>query len=327
MAGKLLVLAEQEDGVLRDSTLELLGLARRLRAAVGCEVGSILLGAGVGEAAAQLAARGGGEVLVVDAEPLRHYTQEGFGRAVEAVMAQEHPWMVLAAHGPVGWDLLPRLAAASGVGMATEVTEVAIEQGAPVFVRKAFNGKFQVRLTLGAEPPYLATVQKGSQAVAEGAPAGSVRALAIGLDAADFGARFVEIRTGESGGVDLSQAQVIVSGGRGLGASEKFSVIRDLAEALGGQVGASRPVTDAGWLPPEHQVGSSGITVAPKLYIAAGISGAIQHTAGMKGSGYIIAINKDAEAPIFQVADVGVVGDLFELLPALTKAVKAARGI
>jgi len=326
MAGKILVLAEQEDGALRDTAFELLGLARRLGSATGAEVGSILLGAGIGAAASELAARGGGEVLVADAEPLRSYTQEGFGRAVETVVAQERPWMVLAAHGPVGWDLLPRLAAAQGAGMATEVTEVAIEQGSPVFVRKAYNGKFQIRMTLGAEPPFLATVQKGSQAPADAAPAGSVRSVPIPFDGAGLGARFVEIRAGESGGVDLSQAEGIVSGGRGLGAPEKFSVIRDLAAALGGQVGASRPVTDAGWLPPEHQVGSSGVTVAPKLYIAAGISGAIQHTAGMKGSGFIIAINKDAEAPIFQVADVGVVGDLFELLPALTQAVRAARG-
>ncbi len=138
--------------------------------------------------------------------------------------------------------------------------------------------------------------------------------------------RFVEIKKGAAGGVDLTQAQVIVAGGRGLGKAENISVIQDLADALGGQLGASRAVTDAGWLPHEHQIGSSGITVNPKLYIACGISGAIQHVVGMKGAGYIVAVNKDRDAPIFGVADVGVAADLSEIVPALTKAVKEAKG-
>ena len=153
-----------------------------------------------------------------------------------------------------------------------------------------------------------------------------MRAIPAAVGADPLRARFVGIKKGEGGTVDLTQAQVIVSGGRGVGAPDKFGVIRDLAQALGGQVGASRPVTDMGWLPHEHQVGSSGVTVNPKLYVACGISGAIQHIVGMKGSGFIVAINKDPDAPIFGVADVGVVGDLFEMVPALTKAVREAKG-
>jgi electron transfer flavoprotein alpha subunit len=179
---------------------------------------------------------------------------------------------------------------------------------------------------MGGARPAIATTQRGAAPAWSGTTRGSVRKVDPGIVPGDLQARFIEARKGESGGVDLSQAPVIVAGGRGLGSAEKFAVVRDLAEAIGGQVGASRPVTDAGWLPHQHQIGSSGVTVSPKLYIAAGISGAIQHIVGMRGSGYIVAINKDADAPIFGVADVGVVGDLFEILPALTRAVRAARG-
>jgi electron transfer flavoprotein alpha subunit len=325
MADRILVLATHDRGALRPGTFELLGLAHRLAAGAGRQVGSLLLGSGVGDAAAELARRGGGEVLHVDGEALADYTQDGYGRVLEEVCASERPWLVLAAHGPVGWDVMPRLGAALGIAVATEVTDVDIADGRPRFTRKTFGGKFEARLAAEGEPPFLATVQKGAHPAIEGAPAGGVRRLPCPAASADLRTRFVEVKAGRAGGVDLTAAEVIVAGGRGVGDPQKFAVVRDLAEALGGQVGASRPVTDAGWLPPEHQVGSSGVTVAPKLYIAAGISGAIQHVVGMKGSGYIVAINRDAEAPIFQVADVGVVGDLFEVLPALTRAVRAAR--
>ncbi len=326
MGDKILILAEHESGALRERNGELLGLAHRLAAETGKEVGSVLLGSEIGSLAEELAARGGGEVLLVDDVALADYTQDGHAKALEQVVAQEQPWMVLAAHSSTGWEILPGLAAGLGVPMVSEVTAVTLDGGVPQFSRRVFNGKFEAGVTLGSESPFLATVQKGSQAPADSAPAGTVRRVEVPLDAAALRTRYVETRAGESGGVDLSQAQVIVSGGRCMGGPEKFDIIRELAAALGGQVGASRPVTDAGWLPPEHQVGSSGVTVSPKLYIAAGISGAIQHIAGMKGSGMIVAINKDADAPIFQVADLGIVGDLFEIVPAITKAVQEAKG-
>jgi len=326
MADRILVLAEHESGALRERTWELLGLAHRLAGESGKQVGAVLLGSGVQGLAEELAKRGGCEVLYADDPALADYTQQGYGRLLEQVMGEESPWMVLASHSPTGWEVMPGLAASVGAAMVTEITAVTLESGTPRFTARVFNGKFEVQWTLGEQPPFLATVQKGAHPAVEDVAAGSVRALSCSLDAAALRTRFVETRAGESGGVDLTQASVIVSGGRSLGGAEKFDIIRQLAETLGGQVGASRPVTDAGWLPPEHQVGSSGITVAPKLYIAAGISGAIQHVAGMKGAGYIVAINKDAEAPIFQVADVGIVGDLFEVVPALTKAVQEAKG-
>jgi hypothetical protein len=206
------------------------------------------------------------------------------------------------------------VAAGLGVPLATECAQIARDDGRWLFSRKAFNGKFIQVLDLGKARPLVATIQKGASAPFDGATAGQVRAVPPALG--DLKARFVEIKQGGAGGVDLTQAPIIVAGGRGVGAADKFEIIKSLAAALGGEVGASRPVTDMGWLPHEHQIGSSGVTVNPKLYIACGISGAIQHIVGMKGSGYIVAINKDPEAPIFGVADVGVAGDLFEIVPA-----------
>jgi len=329
MPFKTIVFAEQENGAVRDITWELIGLAHRLAGEAGGDasgIKAILAGHGVDAAAAEIAARGAAEVIQVDGEALKSYTGDGVGRAVEAQLKSESPDLVLFGHTPNGWDVAPIVAAGLGVPLATDCASIAIEGGRPHFARKAFNGKFVQVVTLEGGGPAIATMQRGAAPAFTGTTTGSVRKVEPGFGAADLKARFVEIRKGESGGLDLTQAQVIVSGGRGLGAAEKFGVVRDLAEALGGQVGASRPVTDAGWLPHEHQIGSSGVTVSPKLYVAAGISGAIQHLVGMRGSGYIVAINKDADAPIFGVADVGVVGDLFEILPALTRAVKAARG-
>jgi electron transfer flavoprotein alpha subunit len=329
MAWKALVIAEQENGAVRDATWELIGLAHRLAGEAGGEasgVRALVLGHGIDQAAAEIARRGASEVIQADGEALAQYTCDGYDRAIEAVVQAEAPDLVLFGHTPNGWDVAPLVAAGLGVPLATECSAVAYEGGRPVFTRKAFNGKFVQVVDMGGARPALATVQRGAAPAFTGTGTGTVRRLEPGVTTGDLQARFVAIRKGESGGLDLSQAPVIVSGGRGLGSAEKFSVVRELAEALGGKVGASRPVTDAGWLPHEHQIGSSGVTVNPKLYIAAGISGAIQHIVGMRGSGYIIAINKDGDAPIFGVADVGVVGDLFEILPALTRAVREARG-
>lgn len=329
MACKVLVVAEQEGGTVREITWELLGAAHLMAKAAGWGVGEIkalLLGHGIEKAAREIAGRGAQEVIAADGEALANYTSDGYDRVIEAQARTEAPEIVLFGHTPNGWDVAPLVAAGLGAPLATECSAVAFEEGRPRFTRKAFNGKFVQVVDMAGAKPGIATLQRGAAAPCSVATQGTVRQVDPQIAAADLKARFVEIRQGESGGVDLTQAQVIVAGGRGLGSAEKFSVIRDLAAALGAQVGASRPVTDSGWLPHEHQIGSSGVTVSPKLYVAAGISGAIQHLVGMRASGYIVAINKDPEAPIFGVADVGVVGDLFEIVPALTKAVRAARG-
>jgi len=329
MACKILILAEHESGAIRDTAFELLGLAHRLAGERGwnaTDIKALLIGQGVAGLAAGVAARGAAEVICAEGEAVREYTGDGHARVLESVTRSESPEIVLVGHTPNGWDCAPAVAAGLGVPIATECSNIAFEGGRLLFTRKAFNGKFIQVVDLGDARPKIATVQKGAAPAFSGSTRGAVRAIPAGVAADQLRAAFAGIRKGEAGAVDLTQATVIVSGGRGVGAPEKFGVVRELAAALGGQVGASRPVTDMGWLPHEHQVGSSGVTVSPKLYIACGISGAIQHIVGMRGSGYIVAINKDAEAPIFGVADVGVVGDLFEIVPALTKAVKEAKG-
>ncbi len=329
MACNALILAEHESGAVRETTWELLGLAHRLAGEAGWGPGGIkavLLGKGARVLADEVAARGAAEVIYVEGAAVEQYTGDGHGKALEAIVKAEQPGMLLCGHTPNGWDVAPLVAAGLGVSVVTDCFAIAFEGGHPRLTRKIFNGKFVQVVDPGDARPIVATIQKGAATAFSGRTQGSVRTVEAAVQEKDLRARFVEIKKGETGSIDLTQASVIVSGGRGVGAPDKFAVIRALADALGGQVGASRPVTDMGWLPHEHQVGSSGVTVSPKLYIACGISGAIQHLVGMRGSGYIVAINKDAEAPIFGVADVGVVGDLFEIVPALTKAVKAAKG-
>jgi len=323
MAANILILAEHDKNALKDISFELLGMAHAV--AEDAHVKALVLGNDIGDLAGELATRGASEVIYVEGPALANYTSDGYRKALEPILREEAPDLVLIGNTPDGWDVAPLLAARLGVPLATGCSAAALEDGSARFTRKAFNGKFVHEVAASGEGPFLATVDKGAAEPFERSASGSVRIIETSLREGDLRTRFVETKRGESSGLDLSQASIIVSGGRGIGEAEKLDVIRELADALGGQIGASRAVTDAGWLPHEHQIGSSGVTVSPKLYIACGISGAIQHVVGMKGSGYIVAINKDADAPIFGVADVGAVGDLFEIVPALTAAVKQAK--
>lgn len=320
--GCILIVAEIQKGAIRESSYELATLARQVGG--GREVKSVVIGSGVADQAEAFAKRGGGEVLLVDAPELANYNVDGWSRAIHGAVDATSAELVLVSNTPIGWDVAPRLAAALDAGFVSDAFKVDDAGGDLVFVRRVFNGKLDAQVAAKADR-VVATVQPGALAPFEGTSEGGVKPLQVELG--ELRTKFVEIKTAEAKGVDLTKAEIIVSGGRGVGAPEKFpEVIQPLAEALGGAMGASRPVVDAGWLPHAYQVGSSGQIVSPKLYIACGISGAIQHLVGMKGSNYIIAINKDADAPIFEVANLGVVGDLFEIVPALTAAVKAAKG-
>ncbi len=317
---KTLIVGEIQKGGLRESTLELVAMARGL----GSDVVSLIIGGGVSGVAEDLSKKGGGKVLCADDAALENYTADAYAAVVRKAIEAESPDLVLFSNTPSGWDMAPKVAAGIDAGIVTDVIRIEQDGDEPVFVRRMFNAKFDARLRMSGSPK-LATVQPGALEPYAGSEAGSVEAL----DTSGLSSRtkFVEIRTAEAGGHDLSKAEIIVSGGRGLQKPENFeAVLKPLVEALGAQMGASRPVVDAGWLPHNYQVGSSGQVVTPKLYGAVGISGAIQHLVGMKGSNFIVAINKDPDAPIFEVADVGIVGDLFEVVPALAEAISAAKG-
>jgi len=322
--GNILIVAEIQKGKVREASYELVSFARKVAEARGGEVKSLVLGSGVAGVAGQLASRGGGEVFVADDAALATYTVDGWARAIRAAVDASGADLILISNTPSGWDVAPRVAAALDCGFVSDCFRIETEGGSLVFLRRVFNGKLDARLTPAAGR-VVATMQPGATSAFEGTGDGKTTPLAV--DLSGLRVKWVEQKEAEAKGVDLTKASIIVSGGRGVGAPEKFQeVIQPLATALGAAMGASRPVVDAGWLPHEYQVGSSGQVVSPKLYIACGISGAIQHLVGMKTSNYIIAINKDPDAPIFEVADLGVAADLFQVVPALTAAVKGAKG-
>jgi len=322
----ILIVAEISNGKIREASFELASIAEKVGSATGRAVKSLVAGRGIAALADEFAKKGGGEVFAADHELLANNNVEAQAEAIAAAVRASGADLVLISNTPTGWDVAPRVAAALDAAFVSDCFRIDAQGGQLAFHRRVFNGKLEATLAATAGP-MVATVQPGATAPFAGSTAGSVKRLDVALAADKLRARFVEVRQAEAKGVDLSKAGIIVSGGRGVGAPEKFSeVIKPLADALGGAMGASRPVVDAGWLPHEYQVGSSGQVVQPKLYIACGISGAIQHLVGMKTSNFIIAINKDPDAPIFEVANLGVVADLFEIVPALTKAVLAAKG-
>jgi len=319
----ILVVAEQRDGKLNRATWEAVAAAQQL--AAGGPVSIVLLGAKVAAVATELSAAQVQEIVTIDAAALESYTPDGFTNALEQAIGELKPAVVLLPHTYQTRDFAPKLAARLDRALVTDVTAIKSDGGTAAFVRPMFQGKLTADVVPQGDAPHFVTVQVGSfradQAAKGSAPA-PVRALAVSVDAGAIRqkpeAPFQEARQA----VDLSQAERIVAVGRGIKEQDKLPVAQQLADALSAELAASRPICDAGWLPMARQVGSSGQTVAPKLYLALGISGAIQHLVGMKGSQTIAAINKDADAPIFEVADYGIVGDLFEIVPALVDALK-----
>lgn len=319
----VLVVTEINNGKIRDAGYELVAIARKVAESSGREVKSLVIGSGVEGLASEFAGKGGGETYVVDAAEAADYSVEAYKKAILAAASAAGADLVLISSTPSGWDVAPRIAAALDCAFVSDCTNIEGSGSSLTFTRRVFNGKLNAQLSV--EGAAVASVQPGATEPFEGSSDGA--ATKLDADLSGSKAKFIEVKMSAGTGIDLTKADVVVSGGRGVGDPEKFpEIIQPLADALGGAMGASRPVVDAGWLPHAHQVGSSGQVVTPKLYVAAGISGAIQHLVGMKGSNFIVAINKDADAPIFEVADIGVVGDLFEIVPALTAAALAAKG-
>jgi electron transfer flavoprotein alpha subunit len=322
----ILVIGEQRSGKLNRATWEAIAGAQQL-AALGANQPVVVLvaGANVDAVASELAAAAVQEVVVMANAALEPYTPDGYTAALQQAVAQLSPSTIVLPHTYQTRDFAPKLAARLDRAIVTDVTAMKCVGNDVAFVRPMFQGKLTADVAPEGPGPHFVTFQIGAfraDQATRGSAAAPIRQLAIPVDAGAIRqkpeAPFQEARQA----VDLSQAERIVSIGRGIKEQSNIPLAQALAEALGAELAASRPICDAGWLPMERQVGSSGQTVAPKLYLALGISGAIQHLVGMKGSSTIVAINKDPDAPIFEVADYGIVGDLFEIVPALTAAVK-----
>ncbi|MGD0991630.1 MAG: electron transfer flavoprotein subunit alpha/FixB family protein [Gemmatimonadales bacterium] len=318
----VLAVTEQRGGALRKTSHEVVWAARQLADAMGGKVDALVLGApGVGAAGAALGEVGADRVLVAESATFGKYAPDGYAATAAAVVKAGGYGAVLVAATATGKDLAPRLAAALDAPLATDVTAVAFAGGKVTATRPVYAGKAIQQLTLDA-PVAVVSVRPNTYAPGKAGKAGAVEKVQP-VEIARVVVR--EVKAAAQGKLDVAEASVVVSGGRGLKGPEHFALIENLAKAFGAAVGASRAVVDAGWRPHAEQVGQTGKTVSPQLYVAVGISGAIQHLAGMKTAKVIVAINKDKDAPIFQVADYGIVGDLFEIVPRLTEEIAKAR--
>jgi electron transfer flavoprotein alpha subunit len=328
---KVWAVLQQRDGELLRQWRETVAAAQELAVLVDATVDAVVLGAGVAPLAQRVGEQAVVErVLLADHAKLGTYTPGAYVAALAPAIREQAPAYVLFAHTYQSVEYFPRLAQQVEGAIVPAVASFRLADGAVMWTRPVLGGKLQaeVRVKAAGTTPVLASIQPGAvSAERMKAGSGAVEALPVGaLDALEPDREILGVESAAKEEVDLSKAEIIVAAGRGVGGADKMGVIQELAKALGAEIAASRPVIDNGWLPRDRQIGSSGQTVAPKLYIAAGISGAIQHLVGMKGSNTIVAINKDPNAPIFAVARYGIVGDLHEVLPALTAAVKEAKG-
>jgi electron transfer flavoprotein alpha subunit len=326
---KILVIAEQRQGKWNNTSFETLAAAQQIAKDTSSAVSALVVGKGVAGLADELAAKNVAEVLLVQNDLLEAYTPDGYCVALSQVIASAKPDLVLFPHTYQVRDFAPKLAAMLGKGMIGDCVGYRNEGGKLVFVRQMFQGKTAADVTFQGAAPWFASFQAGafrSDLVAAN-PSGKapVNPVSVEMKAEQIRTKPLDLFREAKSAVDLTQAPLIVAIGRGIKAPENIPQAEALAKALGAEIAASRPICDEGWLPMERQIGSSGQTVAPKLYLALGISGAIQHVVGMKGARTIVAINKDQNAPIFEIADYGVVGDIFELMPALTEALEIAK--
>jgi electron transfer flavoprotein alpha subunit len=319
----ILTFAEQRDGKLKRASLETVSEARRLAGPLGASVTTVVIGPGSEPLAAELTAQGADRVVVFDDAAFGSYATESYARALAQAVGEAKPSVVLVPFTAMGKDLAPRVAAKIGAGLASDCVGLEVKDGRLVARRPMYAGKAYATVEWSGEPQ-MATLRPN---VFPLGPKDAGRAVTVARATVDASsrARATSVTATAQGKVQLAEAQIIVSGGRGLKGPENFQLVESLAEALGAAVGASRAIVDAGWVDHQLQVGQTGRTVSPSLYVACGISGAIQHLAGMSSSKYIVAINKDKDAPIFKVADYGIVGDLFEVLPKLTEAARAHR--
>jgi len=326
---KILVVAELRQGNWNNASFETLAAAQQIAKDTSSTVSALVIGKGIAPFANELAAKDVAEVLSVEHDLLEAYTPDGFCVALKQVIESAKPDLVLFPHTYQVRDFAPKLAAMLGKGMIGDCIGYRSESGKLVFIRQMFQGKTVANVTFTGAAPWFASFQSGAfrADLLAAHPSGKapVNAMKVSVSAEQIRTKPLDLFREAKSAVDLTQAPLIVAIGRGIKASENIPLAEALAKALGGEIAASRPICDEGWLPMERQIGSSGQTVAPKLYLALGISGAIQHVVGMKGARTIVAVNKDTNAPIFEIADYGVVGDIFEIMPALTEALEKAK--
>jgi electron transfer flavoprotein alpha subunit len=323
MSNGILVFIEHRDGAINKTSFEAIAAAQSLGSDLNQNVSAVMLGSGAKSLTVQIAEYALAKIVYAENDKLANYTPDGYTDAMERVVRSLDPQFVIMPHTYLVRDYAPKLAARFGKAMISDCIRAKITEGKVTFTRRIFLGKIDADVISEADAPVFATFQSGAfrgDQAQKGSAAAPVETMPVEVGDVRMKPEppFQEVKQA----VDLSKADVIVAIGRGIKSKDNIELAQKLAEALGGDIAASRPICDAEWLPIDRQIGSSGQTVAPKLYIALGISGAIQHLVGMKNSGTIVAINKDPEAPIFDIADYGIVGDLFEAVPVLTEEIK-----
>jgi electron transfer flavoprotein alpha subunit len=321
---EILVLAEHLNGELKDITFEMLTKARGLADASGGKVAAVLFGSGAGDLAQALTAHAD-EVLVSDHGSFAHYNSAVYQPVLADVVKSRGSSLVMIGHTAFGVDLAPSLAVALDLPLSTDVIDIKHDGGAFTVTRQIYGGKINEEVGFGDVPQAMVTVRAAAFPAEEASRGGSIVELSADVPDEPAIRRFVEYVEAAVGDVDITKAEVVVAVGRGIREEENMPLVEELAELLGGVVACSRPIVDAGWLPKDRQVGSSGKTVKPKLYVAVGVSGQFQHLSGMKSAETIVAINKDPKAPIFSTAHYGIVGDLFKVLPALKEKIGELR--
>jgi electron transfer flavoprotein alpha subunit len=324
----ILVIVEQREGKLNRVSWETLTAGQAIAAETGWPLEAAVVGGSVAALASEVAGKKVGKVYAIESAKLEPYTPDAFAAALKQFIASKQPKLVLMPHTYQVRDFVPQLATAMGRTVISDAVGYKKEGEKLVFTRQMFQGKFAADVSFAGEAPWFVTFQNGSfrgDKVEAGASAAPVETVAVEIADGVVRNKPQEVFKEAKQAVDLTQAEVIVAVGRGIKEQKNIEIAKQLAEALGGELAASRPICDSGWLPMDRQIGSSGQTVAPKLYLALGISGAIQHIVGMKGARTIVAVNKDSEAPIFEIADYAVVGNLFEVVPPLIEEIKKAK--
>jgi electron transfer flavoprotein alpha subunit len=322
---EIIILAEHRRGELRDVTWEMVSKARQLAESLGAETAVALLGKGVNGMAEALKPAAH-RVLLIEDDRLEAFNSETYEKVLVQLITERKPFLILIGHTALGMDLAPGLAARMKMPLATDCIGIDVKDETFSLTRQIYAGKVNAEVSFLKKGPYMITLRSGAFPVQERDPLpGEIIPIPSPLTDEGLARRFLQYVEAAAGEVDITQADILVSVGRGIKDAENVPVVKELADALGGALACSRPVSDKKWLPKGCQVGTSGKTVKPKVYIAVGISGAFQHIAGMKGSGTIIAINKDPKAPIFSVAQYGIVGDLFKIIPVLKQKIKELR--